>query len=40
LFVCLLLRGIVLKGRVNGASSSSSSLALLLLLLDFIFFAR
>jgi len=44
LFVCLLLWGIVLKGRVNGASSSSSSssssLALLLLLLDFIFFAR
>ncbi len=41
LFVCLLLWGIVLKGRVNGASSSSSSsLAFLLLLLDFIFFAR
>jgi hypothetical protein len=42
LFVCLLLWRIVLKGRVNGASSSSSSssLALLLLLLDFIFFAR
>ncbi len=41
LFVCLLLWGIVLKGRVNGASPSSSvSLALLLLLLDFYFFAR
>jgi hypothetical protein len=41
LFVCFLLWGIVLKGRVNGASSSSSSsLALLLLLLDLIFFAR
>jgi hypothetical protein len=38
LFVCLLLWGIVLKGRVNGASSSSSSsLALLLLLLDLFF---